>query len=69
MAKWEPTADATVVRLLSSTGEVATLPLADVMADGDLRIWNVDAPQGITFAVATASGTVHALDVVAMVVE
>jgi len=69
MAKWEPTADATVVRLLSSTGEVATLPLADVMADGDLRIWNVDAPQGITFAVATASGTVHALDVVAIVVE
>ena len=69
VAKWEPAADATMLRFVSRSGDATTIPLADVLADGDLRIWNVDAPEGITFAVATADGTVHALDVVAIVVE
>ena len=69
VAKWEPTAEATGVRLVSRSGDTTTIPLADIMGDGDLRIWNVDAPEGITFAVATAGGAVHALDVVAIVVE
>lgn len=69
VARWEPAADATTLRLVSRTGESTSIPLADVMADGNLRIWNVDAPEGITFAVATADGTIHALDVVAIVVE
>ena len=69
VAKWEPAADATMLRFVSRSGDATTIPLADVLADGDLRIWNVDAHEGITFAVATADGTVHALDVVAIVVE
>ncbi|HHX44658.1 MAG TPA: hypothetical protein GX714_11840 [Chloroflexi bacterium] len=69
LAKWEPAADATALRLVSRGGETATIPLAEVMANGDLRIWNVDAPEGISFAVATADGTIHALDVVTIIVE
>lgn len=69
VAQWEPAADATALRLVVRAGESVTLPLADVMADGDLRIWNVDAPEGIAFAVATAGGTIHALNVMAIVVE
>jgi len=69
VAKWEPAADAAALRFVSRSGDSVLLPLTDVRTDGDLRLWNVDAPDGIWFAVAVAGGEVHALDVVAIVVE
>jgi len=69
VAKWEPAADAAALRFVSRSGDSVLLPLTDVRTDGDLRLWNVDAPDGIRFAVAVAGGEVHALDVVAIVVE
>ena len=46
VAKWEPAADASALRFVSRSGDATTIPLADVLADGDLRIWTSTRTRG-----------------------
>ena len=64
-----PSAGASEVRIESRSGEIVSLPLADVMADDTLRIWSYGADEELLFGLGREDGTVLASDLVAVTVE
>ncbi len=59
LASMEPRAGAETV-VVHTDGELITLPLADVLADDDLRLFTVIGEADVTFALARMSGEVLA---------
>lgn len=68
MRKWEPSGNATLVVLSERSGRQTPLQLAEVLTDGETRIWNVNRGDGMHFAVAKP-GTIYARDVIAILVQ
>ncbi len=64
----QPTAEATTINLHTADGLVS-LPLADVLADSDVRLFTVVGEESLSFAVARMDGTVIAPHVTAIEVH
>ena len=67
--KMQPAASASLVRLISRSGEEVTLELAQVMQDEGIRIFTIGQSAGITFAVAHEDGQVWLTDVTGITIE
>jgi hypothetical protein len=64
----QPAPDATSV-VLTTPADLVSLPLADVLGDDDIRLFNLIGETTITFAVARMDGTVIAPQVTAIEVK
>ncbi len=69
LAKMEPDANASTVRLRSRSGEEVALELSRVMQDEGIRIFTIGGTSGITYAVAHEDGQVLLTDVVEISIE
>jgi hypothetical protein len=58
----EPQAEATTV-VLHTDGEPVSLPLADILADDDIRLFTIIGETDVTFALARIEGEVLAAQV------
>jgi ABC-type thiamin/hydroxymethylpyrimidine transport system permease subunit/DMSO/TMAO reductase YedYZ molybdopterin-dependent catalytic subunit len=68
LAAMEPQTEATTV-VVHTSGEPVSLPLAQVLADDDLRLFTVIGESNITFALARIEGEVLAAEVTRIVVR
>ena len=68
LAALEPAAGATAVMLASTEGQTE-IPLAEVMADDDIRLFTVFTPEWVRFVVARTDGNILSNDVTEIQVQ